>query len=109
MLYGPTRSGHGFENVVERPVAILPEMGRVLAVMGTLEDIEWTVLLKPQEQIPARRHRTREAGSGVGVGGAPLDILKYQAPMTALRHVSETEEMPSERRTTASGAVDCTT
>ena len=43
--------------------------------MVALDDVEWTVLLEPQQQIPARRHRTREAGSGVGVG-APLDIVE---------------------------------
>ena len=67
---------HDLQNVGRRgPLAIFPEPGRVLAVMVALDDVEWTVLLKPQQQIPARRHRTREAGSGVGAG-APLDIVE---------------------------------
>ncbi len=40
-----------------------------------LDDVEWTVLLKPKQPMPARRDRTREAGSGVGMG-APLAILE---------------------------------
>jgi hypothetical protein len=44
-------------------------------VRVALDDVEWTVLLKPKQPMPARRDRTREAGSGVGMG-APLAILE---------------------------------
>jgi hypothetical protein len=41
----------GLQNVGRRgPLSIFPEPGRVLAMMVALDDVEWTVLLKPQQQ-----------------------------------------------------------